>query len=173
MRRLHALLLAVLCTVIFGTLYVVVQQYGRSSANDSPTALAESVAAEMKDPSNQATLPLGKLDIATSLQPFVIIYDKNYKPLAGTGYLNGKLPTVDKGVLQSATPSHNNDVTWQPKAGVRIAAVAVKAGNYYVLGGQSLRLTENRADMLLKLTALGWLISMVCVATSYWLLNKR
>jgi hypothetical protein len=118
-------------------------------------------------------LPLGKLDVTTSLQPFVIIYDKNYKPLAGTGYLDGKLPSIDKGVLQNTTTDHNNAVTWEPKSGVRIATVTVKVGNYYVLGGQSLRLTESRADMLLKLAVLGWFVIVVCVVAVYTMLNKR
>jgi hypothetical protein len=173
MRKLHALVLAVLFTIVFGTMYTLVQQYGRSSANDQPTQLAESVAAQLKDASNQSTLPLGKLDVTTSLQPFVIIYDKNYKPLAGTGYLDGKLPSIDKGVLQNTTTDHNNAVTWEPKSGVRIATVTVKVGNYYVLGGQSLRLTESRADMLLKLAVLGWFVTVVCVVAGYTMLNKR
>jgi hypothetical protein len=167
------LVLAVLFTIVFGTMYTLLQQYGRSSANDAPTQLAESVAAQFKDASNQSTLPLGKLNIATSLQPFVIIYDKNYKPLAGTGYLDGKLPSVDKGVLQHTTTEHNNAVTWEPKSGVRIATVTTKVGDYYVLGGQSLKLTEDRADMLFKLAALGWLVTMVCIVAGYAALNKR
>lgn len=173
MRRLYALLLAISFTVLFATFYIVVQQYGRSSANDAPTSLAESIAAEIKNPANQATLPLGKLDIATSLQPFVDIYNQNYRPLAGTGYLHGTLPTIDKGILRSATTGHDHAVTWEPKSGTRIAAVVVKSGNYYVLGGQSLRLTESRADLMLKLTALGWLICMACIAAGYWALNAR
>jgi hypothetical protein len=173
MRKLHALLLAVLVTVILGTTYTLVQQYGRSSANDQPTMLAESIAAEMKDASAQTTLPLGKLNVATSLQPFIVIYNKSYKPVAGTGYLNGKLPSVDKGVLQHATAGHSNAVTWQPQKDVRIAAVVVKQGDYYVLGGQSLRLTEARDSHILRLAALGWVAAMVCLGAGYWMLNKR
>jgi hypothetical protein len=173
MRKLHALILAVLFTIAFGTMYTLMQQYGRSSANDAPTQLAESIAMQFKDATSQSTLPLGKLNIATSLQPFVVIYGKNYKPLAGTGYLDGKLPSIDKGVLQHTTTNQNNAVTWEPKSGVRIAAVTTKVGDYYVLGGQSLRLTESRADMLLKLTALSWLVTMVCIVVGYVALNKR
>jgi len=173
MRRSTALLLVILVTIIFGTMYVLLQQYGRSSANDQPMALAQSVADEFKNASNQSTLPLGKLDITTSLQPFVIIYNKTYKPVAGTGYLDGKLPVIDKGVLQNTKTDSYHKVTWEPKSGTRIATVVVKVGDYYILGGQSLKPTEDRDSQMFKLVALGWLVSEIVVGGSYFLLNKR
>lgn len=173
MRKLHALLLLVLITVGFGTLYVTVQQYGRSAANDAPVALAQSVASGLSAGQKPADLVDIHLDAAATYQPFFVVYDQNFRPLAGTGYLDGSLAHPDDGVFTHATEGKYHLVTWQPQSGVRVASVETKAGSYYVLAGQSLKLTENRDEIVLALAAFGWLVSAGALVVGYCLLQPR
>jgi hypothetical protein len=173
MRKLHALLLAVLVTIGFGTIYVVAQQYGRSAANDAPIALAQSVASSLSTGASPASLVDMRLDTAATYQPFFVVYDQNFRPLAGTGYLNGELAHPDSGVFTHTAAGMYHTVTWQPQSGVRVASVETKAGSYYVLAGQSLKLTENRDDIVLALAAFGWLVSVGCLVMGYCMLQPR
>ena len=162
----YYLLSAAIITVIFGTMYGLVQQSGRMQANDTPTLLATQVA-ELLDAGlgPQSASPSLKTDLAKNPMPFVIIYDKQGKAVGGSGYLNAKLAVVPKGVLEHATAGKNNAVTWQPRSGVRIASVTATAKDYYVLGGQSLKTTEEHASKLLKLTMVGYGVSLAILAT--------
>jgi hypothetical protein len=173
MRKLQALLLAALITVGFGTIYVVAQQYDRSAANDAPIALAQSVASSLSAGASPASLVNSYLDVATTYEPFFVIYDQQLQPIAGTGYLGAELAQPDRGVFMHAGAGKYHTVTWQPESGVRIASVEAKTGNFYVLAGQSLKLTEKRADMTLALALFGWVVSMGCLAAAYVALRPR
>ena len=161
----HYLLSAIILTGIFSTMYVLVQQQGRMQANDTPALLATQVA-ELLDAGLglQSASPSLKTDLANNPMPFVIIYDTKGKAVGGSGYLDKKLAVAPKSMLQHAKADRNNTVTWQPKSGVRIASVTIKAKDYYVLGGQSLKATEDHASQLLKLTALGYGASLAVLA---------
>ncbi len=160
-------------TIIFGTIYVVAQQSLRQGANDPQVQLAQDVANQL----NEGTFPFpvsnGHVDIAVSLAPFIVVYDKTGKPIQGTGYLEGQLPTIPKGVLDHANSNYGNRVTWQPQPGVRIATVTVAAKDYYVMSGRNLREVEKREDQALQLSVLGWLASLVVVVTACWYRNQR
>jgi len=173
MRKLQALLLAVLITIGFGTIYVVAQQYGRSAANDAPIALAQSVASRLSAGASPASLADSYLDVATTYDPFFVVYDQQHRPLAGTGYLGAELAQPDDGVFTHARTGKYHTVTWQPESGVRIASVEMKTSKYYVLAGRSLKLTENRADMTLTLASFGWVVSMGCLVAGYVALRPR
>jgi len=175
MRKLHALLLGALMTIGVGSMYMLAQQYGRSAANDVPTALAESVSAQLKSgiQPGDVAVSVGRADIANSFNPFVVVYGKDFRPVVGTGYLDGQLARIDKGVFSQTKEGKYHTVTWQPQSGVRIASVETQAGGYYVMAGQSLKLVENRATTLFKLAALGWLTSMVVVVIGYIVLRPN
>ena len=160
----HYLLSAVILTGIFSTMFVLVQQLGRMQANDTPTLLATQVAKQLDAGLGLTSINMGATDLANNPIPFVIIYDKQGKAVGGSGYLNAKLAVAPKGVLEHAKTGKNNVVTWQPKSGVRIASVTAVAKDYYVLGGQSLKATENHASQLLKLTVLGYGVSLAVLA---------
>jgi hypothetical protein len=154
--------IAAALTVIFGTIYAAVQQSLRQSANDPQIQLAEDAAAEL----NRGIPPLmvttsTKIDLKDSLAPFIIIYDKNGRVVSGSGYLNGENPTIPFGVLQHATADSYNAVTWQLQKDVRLAAVAAKAHDYYVLSGRSLREVEKRENMAFQISAMGWLVTLL------------
>ncbi len=54
-----------------------------------------------------------------------------------------------------------NEVTWEPKKNVRIAAITVAAKDYYVLSGRSLREVEKNEARTLQLVLLGGVLSMM------------
>ena len=157
----YYVLSVLILTSIFSTMYALVQQQGRMQANDTPTLLATQVAKQLDAGLGLSSVNMGATDLANKPVPFVIVYDKQGKAVGGSGYLDKKLAVAPKSMLQHAKINRNNVVTWQPKAGVRIASVTVAAKDYYVLGGQSLKSTEDHATQLLKLTILGYGISLV------------
>ncbi len=162
---------AVLLAVIFGTMYVLVQQSARMQANDTPTLIATQAAKQLDAGLGLDSINMGATDLANNPIPFVIVYDKNGKAVAGSGYLDKELAVVPKGVLTHAKSGSNNAVTWSPKDSVRIASVTVAAKDYYVLGGQSLKLTEEHAHRLLLLTIAGYAATLVLLA-GYGLLAR-
>lgn len=150
--------LAVAVVLLAGGGYATVQQMLRQGANDPQIQMAEDAAARLgREPAaggTQAELPV--VDVASSLAPYLIVFDAQGHPVAGSARLHGALPAVPAGVLEAAGRSGENRVTWQPEPGVRSAAVIVPiagAVGGYVLAGRSLREVEQRADRMLLLIA--------------------
>ncbi len=150
-----------LLTIVFATMFALVQQLNRFQANSMPELLATQTAKQLDAGYGLASINMGATDIANSPVPFVIVYDKKGKPVAGSGYLDKKLASMPTGVVQHAKPHKPHAVTWAPRSGVRLASVTVAAKEYYVVGGQSLRLTESHTQRLLKLALVGY---SICVA---------
>jgi len=78
--------------------------------------------------------------------------------------LHGKTPKLPQGVL-AYTKAHQQDrLTWEPQAGVRIAAVVMYYHGLnqtgYILVGRSLREIEKREQMLTVQVVAGWLITL-------------
>lgn len=157
----------VIILLVFGTIYTVAQQAGRSAANSPQIQIAEDAAAQLNRGDQPVIVASGQVDIETSLAPFTIVYDKAGKVVSGSGYIRGETPKAPMGILAAARGRDYHAVTWEPKNGVRIAAVTVAADKYYVLSGRSLKLTENQASTTLLLSALGCLASLVVVGVLY------
>lgn len=162
---------AVILGMVFGSMYGLVQQLGRMQANDTPSLLATQ-AAKVVNAYGVQGVTAQPTDIANNPVPFVIIYDKNGKAVAGSGYLNKKLAVIPKNVLTVAN-SGMHTVTWEPKDGVRIATVIVSTKNNYVLGGQSLKYTESHADKLFWLALAGYGATLVVLALSGFLVETK
>lgn len=153
----------IVMSIMFGTIYAVGQQSLRQSANDPQIQLAEDAAAALSAGTEpRTTIGSGNVDMQTSLAPFVVVYDLSGTPVAGTGYLNGKLPAVPIGVLQAAAGKEYHSVIWQPQGDVRIAAVSVRAktANYYVLSGRNFKQVKTRENRIFLLSVAGWLASV-------------
>ena len=102
-------------------------------------------------------LPAARVDLERGLAPFVIVYDGQGKPLAGSGTLNGKLSAPPQGVFDFVRANGEERVTWQPERGVRIASVVRRSGAPaagFVLAGRSLREVEEREANLRRMGAL-------------------
>jgi hypothetical protein len=156
-------------TLMFFTIAVAVQQSYRQTANDPQIEMAESAAAAMLTGATASTVTTPQLgDIATSLKPYLIVYDETETPVASDMQLHGTVPKPPSGSFAYTKAHSENRFTWAPEPGVRIAAVMVYQGGTtpgYVLAGRSLRETEQREDALTKIVLGGWLSTMaMCLA---------
>jgi hypothetical protein len=166
--------LAVVITALCSLAYLIGQQSQRTGANDPQVQMAEDAAARLDaGETPAAAVRTGPpVDVARSLAPFVVVYDATGTPLATDGELDGAAPSVPKGVLDTARARGVDAVTWQPRAGVRIATVTVPWQGGTVTAGRSLRLVEERVDDLTRLVGLAWIVTLaatlvVCVAVSF------
>jgi hypothetical protein len=158
---------AAILTVIFGTMYAAIQQAQRRDANYPQIQLAEDTATNLNAGNKPRALVSGKVNFGSSLAPFIIIYDKAGHAVAGSGILDNTIPDVPKGMLAAASGRPYHAVTWQPQAGVRIAAVTVAAQNYYVLSGRSLSEVEKNESRTLQLASLGCIVCLLILGATF------
>jgi len=159
---------AVLATAACGLAYAETQQSLRSSANDPQYQLATDAASLLDAGAAPASVvdSTRAVDLATGLAPFVIVFDRNHSILATDATLDGGRPAPPDGVLDAAGPSDPNLVTWQPRAGVRIATVAVAWSGGTVVAGRSLRLVEERETNAELIAGLSWIASLVALTAA-------
>ncbi len=156
--------LAVVVSAFCALVYVTVQQSLRQGANDPQVQMAEDAAAALNGgATDEAVVPKEQVEFSSSLAPFLVLYDMNGSPVAGSGLLNGKLPDYPVGALEAARGSGENRVTWQPQPGVRMASVVVPYKAGYVVAGRSLREVENREAQTEMIAALAWLVTLAAV----------
>ncbi len=171
---------AALITFVCLLSYLLVQQDFRMTANDPQIEVAEDVAQALGNGiSPQDIVPPGQvINIATSLDPFIIIFDASGKVLASSATLNGKTPAVPRGVFASlqryGIDGAQNRFTWEPAFGVRSAAVvtdfsgSTSSSTGFVLAGRSLREVEIREDNVLHLAIFAWLAGLIAMFVIVW-----
>ena len=169
-----SLILSVVITLLCGTIYIAVHQNYRQSANDPQVQISESVAGMLSRGEDLTSiLPEQKADLNGSLATFIIVYDDSQNPTVSTAQLDGQTPELPKGVLDFAKENGQNRVTWQPKAGVRIAAVVTRYDKGYVLAGRSIREVESRIKMLTKQLASAWFVTIIVAFLGTWFLIPK
>ncbi len=155
------LLVAVVIVGFYFSIYVVVQQVLRQGADDPQIQMAEDAAAKLTDgQSVQNVVPTEKINIATSIAPYMIIFDANGTPLASSAQLNGQIPSIPSGIFDSVRKNGEDRITWQPQDGVRSAVIVTQfkgTSTGFVLAGRSLREVERREDNTLQLLNIGWI----------------
>lgn len=153
--------------VIFGTIYATVQQAQRNDANYPQIQMAEDTATQIRNRADpHIASAYTPVDMDSSLAPFTIVYDQKGKVVGGSGYLNGKVPKAPLGILADSRGKDYNAVTWQPRQGIRIAAVSVATGKYYVLSGRSLTEVEKNENHTFWLAFAGGVLSIIILAGS-------
>lgn len=166
-------LLVITISCIFGVVYLVVQQEIRQEANDPQVQRAEDVAMAL-DKNKQFAFSQESIDITKSLAPFVMTFDANGNLRSSEATLNGASPKVPSGVFDYAKIHGEDRITWQPKTGVRIAAVIAPYSKGYVLVGRNIREAEKREDKLLRQIIIGWLMTVgITFVASVILLGKK
>ncbi len=185
-RRLFARLLppALVLVVACGVAYAEAQLVLRSSANDPQLQLATDAARALDGGAAPESLVgqgsaaasaagAGTVDVATSLAPFLAVYDASGAAVASNARLDGRAPVPPAGVLAAARSGGRDVVTWQPRPDVRIAAVVVPWSGGTVLAGRSLREVEAREDQALLLAVVaglgGLLALLVAGLVAEWL----
>jgi len=159
---------ALVIIIIFVTMYCVVRYVGRTDANIPQIQIAEDGASQLNSNLTPQSLVGSSVDISKSLASFTNVYDPTGRTVTGAGYLDGRIAVPPKGTLLAAKDQPYHSVTWQPKPGVRIAAVVVKAKNYYVLSGRSLAEVEKNQSQVAMLAFAGCLLSLAVAGGTFW-----
>lgn len=155
-----------------------VQQIYRTSLNDPQVQIAEELAMQLEGGAKPPTLlaTSTKIDIASSLRTYTVIYDKDLKPVVWNGVYAGKPPLPPKDVFENAkgsggTGPGENRVTWEPEEGVRSAVVVVHVlkTDGYVLSGRNMRETEDRIWRMQLIVGLIWLLTLAATLVATWL----
>ena len=115
----------------------------------------------------QTVAPGPKVDLSTSLAPFITMVGPDNDVLASTATLNGTTPLPPVGVLDAARASGNDTVTWQPASNVRQAIVAVpfdaSGGKGVVVIGRSLRAIEQRETVTMLASGAAWVVTLIAL----------
>lgn len=178
----NALVLAGISSMLALALYLIPQQVMRNGANDPQLEMATNLAARLDTSGVTGGLRKGALgsggstvDMATSLSPFVIVYDDQGRPLGSTGQLDGQTPVLPKGVFDSVRAHGEERVTWRPGGGPRIAAVVERVNGRepgFVLAGRSLTEVQARIDHVRNLAGLTWLGMLALIAVGTFALGS-
>jgi hypothetical protein len=146
--------------------WVAVQQVGRQDANDPQLQMARDAAAQLA--SGQVpvdtVVPAATVEVANSLAPFLTVLDARGSIVASSGRVHGALKSVPSGVFDHVRQTGEEEVSWQPEPGVRVAASIVSYPGGFVLAGRSLLETERRRARMSELIALAWLGMLVGLA---------
>lgn len=149
-------------TVLSGLIYVSVQQSHRSGANDPQLQIARDISEQLKKNLSIDRLMTGDtVEISQSLATFKILYNSTGDPVQSTGFLDGQLPHIPKGVFDFTKTNGEDVFTWQPRKGVRMAMVMeyVQApGIAFAAVGRSLKEVEKRVSNLTTMLLIGWLV---------------
>jgi hypothetical protein len=170
--------LAIVTTGLCGLVYLTVQQSLRIGANDPQIQMAEDAASALNSGSSVDTIiPTNKVDIASSLAPFIIVFDDSGKVVASTATLHGSVPAYPAGVLEYSRQHGEDHVTWQPEADVRLATVVVRFDKGFVMAGRSLREVEIRTGNIQTICGLAmlaiWAATFFVIALGELVGHKR
>jgi hypothetical protein len=114
----------------------------------------------------------------TSLEPYVIVFDREGNPIAASVTLNGHVPVPPHGVFEVASRNAiDHHFTWQPQRGVREAVVLTHfggpAGRGFVLVGRSLRVVESQIILMTRLVMIAWAGSLLTLFAYFGLRSRR
>lgn len=157
--------LVLVSSVLSGLIFFSSQQILRQSANDPQIQMAQEIAQVLQNgKSPQDITGSTQVDLNKSLSTFEIIFDDSGKVVASQAVLDGRVPTTPKGVFDYTRSWGTDKISWQPKPGIRIAAVlerfeGSKPG--FILVGRSLKETDSRILDLGSKVAVGWIISII------------
>jgi hypothetical protein len=172
--------LAATLTVLCGLVYVAVQQDLRQGANDPQIQMAEDAARALANgtPPNVVAASNADVDIASSLAPYLVVFNDPGQPIAGSGKLNGNLPSLPTGVFAYTKAYGEDRITWEPQPYVREATVIIRysgAQSGFVLAGRSLREVEIRVDQLNFEVIAVWLFGLfiTLVTTAIFVYRKE
>lgn len=158
---------SIIITIVFTTMYVVVQQVYRSGANDPQVQVAKDIVDRLtKNSSLTGLIPAETIDITRSLSPFYVLFNGDGNPVESSGRLHGSLPRLPVGVLKFTQEHLEHRLTWQPDKHERFAMVMMKVNNSQIATvavGRNLREVEIRINRFVQMIFAGWVLSMLTV----------
>jgi hypothetical protein len=154
--------------------YLAGQQILRQSANLPQIELARSVKNALESGAPWPTQEKNRIDIASSDQLFYVVYSPQGIPQAGSGELEGKLPTLPVGIFKYVLQKGEDRVTWQPRKKLREAAVIMplQDGGGFVLASRSLAMTEDLTAKLGRSVFIGWLMLVAVTLALFFMANQ-
>jgi hypothetical protein len=153
--------IAVAVTGLAALVYAAVQQDLRQGANDPQVQLAQDAAARLDAGATPtAVVPSETVELATSLAPYLVVFDSTGGQLASSAVLHGAAPPFPTSVFDAVRRRGEDAITWQPEPGVRSAVVIRPWRGGFVLAGRSLRLVEERENRTLLISAGIWLLTL-------------
>ena len=165
-------------SIVFATIYFAAHYALRSSANEPQIQIATDTAwkTALQIEQNGKIVPLEgeKVDIGTSTESFVVVYNKSGEVIDSTGIHNGQVPKLPDGVLQGTVDGEKTIFTWEPVENARIAAVVVSSGKYgYVLSGRTLADTEYNLNKLTYILLITYGLLLVGITVVAVVLHKK
>jgi hypothetical protein len=122
-------------------------------------------------------VPATKVEISSSLSPFLIVFDDSGRVVASSATLHGAVPVFPSGVLDYTRLRGEDRVTWQPENGVRMATVVARYDKGFVLAGRSLREVEIRIYNIQILCGLAmlviWAVTLFVIVLGELVRRKR
>ena len=162
-------------TGVSGLAYAAVQHDLRTSADYPQTHIAADAAQALAGGADPLAVSAfyvtsySPIDIAKSLDPYIVIFDHAGTPVASSARLAGRMPSLPAGVF-SYTAAHGEDrITWQPSPDVRQAIVVSSYTDpntgkaSYVMSGRSLREVEQTESDIGLLSCGIWALSAALV----------
>jgi hypothetical protein len=132
-----AAFIAVIGLGIAGLAGLAVQAIGQP-ANHPQIEMARQAVSRLDGGASPAeVVPAGKVDIATSTDPYLIVTDSRRTVLASSGGLSGTTVLPPDGVFDSVIANGEDRITWQPAAGVRSWIVVDSFRGGFVIAGRS------------------------------------
>jgi hypothetical protein len=173
---LHTVILAAILTLLGGAAALITDQMLRRGADQPQIDMSAWYAGEIaagEAPDN--AIPPGYVDLERSLQPVIIFYDEQGRPVQGTGYLDQKLPAPPPGVFDFVRHNGYEKVTWQPQSGVRLASIIRRVNGAhpgFILAARSLRVVEEQKLVLWRMALGFWIVVMLLVFGSASMLRR-
>jgi hypothetical protein len=176
----HALILGLVFSLLGVFATGVMQQLLRRGADQPQAQMASFYASEIASgvPPPEA-IPRNYIDLERSLEPFVIVYDDQARPVVSTGYLNQVIPSPPSGVFRHVREHGSENVTWQPQANLRIASVIRRipgsnpgSNPGFILTGRSLQLVEQQEAMLYSMAFGVWFVVVALVVSGALFLGR-
>jgi hypothetical protein len=153
---------AAVATVGAGLVYGEAQHALRSSANDPQIQMAEDAASRLDaGAAPAAVVPSDRVELATSLASYLIVFDRSGHVLASSATVHGRPPDFPEGVFANVSAARVTTVTWQTSTGERSATAVAAYSGGYVVAGRSLREVETRDTDSLLLAIAGWLAMLI------------
>ena len=156
---------AIAVTGVSILVYVVAQQSLRRTADELPAALAYRTVGRLESGVSpydaESSTPV---DMRTSLDPFVLIFNADGQLVSTPATLDGQPPQYPTGVFDTLRTRAEDRVTWQPQPGVRDATVVVAWNGGFVVGSRSLAATDDTLAHLGVLVVIGWAVTLLVVA---------
>jgi signal transduction histidine kinase len=165
---LYGAAVVALTLILFGALLYGL--LGRSVTNDQDTALrgraAEAIAALGLAPDLTPRVPVVPVDLRTSNEIFVEVFDQRWSLVYSTGVLGGVAPTPSQGLRMTATPA-----AFGTEGGFRLYALQFSTG--FVVTGQSTRVPQSSLSGVVGFLIISSIPTLIAALIGSWLVAGR